>query len=86
MRLDSPEFLAKAKDGKLVFAQGWLFRDRKNLRRHADAIRAYFAPLDSFNRRVEALIAKAGERCDVLIGVHIRHGDYKAFYGRQIFL
>jgi len=85
MLLNSPEFLAAVKDSKLVFAQGWLFRDRKNLRKHADAIRAYFAPLESFDRHVEALIAKTRERCDVLIGVHIRHGDYKAFMDGKYF-
>ena len=85
LRLDSPEFIASLGRGQLIFVQGWLFRERSNFTRHADAIRRYFTPLQSFLDNVDGLIRQAREDCDVLIGVHIRHGDFKTFMGGKYF-
>lgn len=85
VRLDSPEFTALAERTTVLFAQGWLFRDRTNFNKHGEAIRAYFEPLEVFQHNVEALIGRARESCDVLVGVHIRHGDYKRFLDGKYF-
>ena len=85
VRLDSPEFLALARSTKLLFAQGWLFRDRTNFNKHADAIRAFFEPLEVFQHNIDRLIKGAREDCDLLVGVHIRHGDYKSFLDGKYF-
>jgi hypothetical protein len=85
VRLDSPEFLAMARRTSLLFAQGWLFRDRANLQKHSAAIRAYFEPLEIFQHNVAALIERARSDCDLLVGVHIRHGDYKRFLDGKYF-
>lgn len=85
LRLDDPKFLAKLKRRQLVLMQGWLFRDEPAVARHAQAIREYFRPREEFRANVSALIERAREACDVLVGVHIRHGDYRTYKGGQYF-
>jgi hypothetical protein len=85
VRLDGPEFLELASRRGLLYVQGWQFRDRTNFARHADAIRAYFEPLELFRHNVNVLIERARETCDLLVGVHIRHGDYKRFLDGKYF-
>ncbi|HVF48707.1 MAG TPA: hypothetical protein VNA19_01395 [Pyrinomonadaceae bacterium] len=85
LRLDDPGFLATLKPRQLVLMQGWLFRDEPAVARHAGAIREYFRPRDEFRANVAALIQRARESCDVLVGVHIRHGDYRTYKGGKYF-
>jgi len=85
VRLDKREFLDMADRTAILFVQGWLFRERSHFIKHADAIRAYFEPLEVFQHNVETLIKRAHRNCDVLVGVHIRHGDYKRFLNGKYF-
>ena len=85
LHLDSPEFIASLSRGQLIFVQGWLFRERSNFGKHADKIRKYFTPLQPFLDNVDSLIRQAREGYDVLVGVHIRHGDFKTFMGGKYF-
>ncbi|HEX8145380.1 MAG TPA: hypothetical protein VF553_22620 [Pyrinomonadaceae bacterium] len=85
VRLDGPEFLELAARRGILFVQGWRFRDYTNFNRHAEAIRAYFEPLEVYRRNVDVLIEKARAACDLLVGVHIRHGDYKRFLDGKYF-
>lgn len=68
---------------KLIFFQGWLFRDGwfiaevDKLYKHREAIRAYFRPLKKYQENVFKLISRLRQEGDILIGVHIRHGDYR---------
>jgi hypothetical protein len=85
LSLDSPEFAASLTRGQLIFVQGWLFRDHSNFTRHSDAIRKYFTPAQPFLDNIDSLIRQARETCDLLVGVHIRHGDFKTFMGGKYF-
>ncbi|HEX8775532.1 MAG TPA: hypothetical protein VF735_18325 [Pyrinomonadaceae bacterium] len=85
VRLDEPAFLEEARRPGILFVQGWQFRDRTNFTRHAEAIRAHFEPLELFQHNVDALIERARAGCDLLVGVHIRHGDYKRFLDGKYF-
>lgn len=73
----------QVKKDSLFFFQGWLFRDGwfigdiDNLRKHGDAIRAYFTPLKMYETNVLTLIERIRNGIDILIGVHIRQGDYE---------
>lgn len=61
---------------KVVFTHGWEFRDHASLLKHRPVIKALFAP----DARVLALVAEWREKAirgaDVLVGVHVRRGDY----------
>jgi hypothetical protein len=72
--LDDPALVASARAGRLAFVRGWLFRDQAAFDKHAEAIRNFFRPLAEHRDNVDALIARAREDADVLVGVHIRHG------------
>lgn len=71
------------KPGSINFFKGWLFRDgwfvdeTAKIRKHGEAIRAYFQPLKQYQESVSKLIFSIRSGTDVLIGVHIRQGDYQ---------
>ncbi len=60
-----------------LIAQGWLFRDERNFHKHADTVRHYFSPARPFSRNISSLISSARNDCDLLVGIHIRQGDYE---------
>lgn len=76
-RLDSEDFRRWAKKSWLLFVHGWSFRDPDAFNRQASAIRDYFRPIPELCKRVDETVHRAREKCDVLVGLHIRQGDYK---------
>lgn len=70
---------------QIVIFQGWNFRGYKNLEKHGDKIRDYFKPLASYQRSVDYLISDLKKNCDILIGIAIRHGDYRQWKGGKYF-
>jgi hypothetical protein len=84
--LDCEEFRRWAKKTWVLLAHGWSFRDPGAFNRHGDEIRAYFTPVPELLLRVASTIAKAQQGCDVLVGMHLRQGDYKQhFDGKYYF-
>lgn len=73
---DNPQALDVFRGSKVVFVSGLQFRDITNVRRYSDEIRAYFAPVRKYIDNIDALTQPIKNRCDVLVGVHIRRGDY----------
>ncbi|WP_375495781.1 alpha-1,2-fucosyltransferase [uncultured Nostoc sp.] len=77
--------------GSINFFQGWVFRDGwfvddiSNLKKHQEKIRAYFQPLDKYQLNVAKLISNIRSRTDIIIGVHIRHGDYQQHQNGKYF-
>ncbi|HET9853567.1 MAG TPA: alpha-1,2-fucosyltransferase, partial [Methylomirabilota bacterium] len=86
VNLDSDAFRERVRAPGLVVFQGPLVRDNTSFRKHADTVRHYFRPRADDAERVAQLISRIRDRVDVLIGVHIRHGDYGQFmHGRYFF-
>jgi hypothetical protein len=83
--LSSPEFLDFVAQKKIVLARGWLFRDPVNWHKHADKIRHYFNPIETHRSQIQALIARVRLPDQVLVGVHIRQGDYAEFMDGKYF-
>jgi hypothetical protein len=80
------DYSTELKSAYLVLVRGWQYRDEPNLSKYADAIRRYFTPVRSHVDNASALIRVARSTCDVLIGLHIRRGDYKTFmYGEYFY-
>jgi hypothetical protein len=81
----------KLKPHSLNFFKGWLFRDGwfieeiPKLRQHGDEIRHYFRPLPKYQQNVDSLISKLRTQADILIGVHIRQGDYQTHQNGRYF-
>ena len=76
--LNDPNFIAEAQQ-KSILVQGWMFRDLKNFRKHRETICTFFKPVEPFNTEVEQIALRVKMNADVVIGVHIRRGDYKEF-------
>ncbi|MDD2897388.1 MAG: hypothetical protein PHI31_01625 [Desulfuromonadaceae bacterium] len=65
----------------LIIKDPWLFRDSAHLQKHNDQVRLFFAPIEKHSRAIADLIVRARQDCDVLVGIHIRQGDYKRWQG-----
>lgn len=79
--LDDPRRMAEWRKSHTLIVVGFHIRYDEGVRRHAEAIRRHFTPIAEHRARVDEVIARAREQCDVLVGVHIRRGDYRQFYG-----
>lgn len=76
--LEREDFQRWAKRTCFLLAHGWSFRDPVNFERYGSEIRTYFTPLAEYRTRIEQAITEARRQCEVLVGVHIRQGDYQA--------
>ena len=70
-------FRQLAREKKLIFLYGWWYRDYTNFDKHADAIRQFFQPAAPIQKNVDALLAQCRTQGKVVVGIHIRRGDYK---------
>jgi hypothetical protein len=70
---------------KFVFVQGWLFRCIPYVKKNREFLRNYFQLVDKHKQNVDRVMSSARKDCDVLIGLHIRHGDYKHYEGGKYF-
>jgi len=82
--LNDPVFLQMAKK-KILFVQGWQFQDKQNFAKFSQDIKKIFTPARKYLINIENLIKKAKGSGDLIVGVHIRHGDYKTFEGGKYF-
>jgi len=85
--LDGPEVQAQIRDARIVFAHGWPFRVPTSwLQRHAGKIRDYFRPIEEYDRASREAVDRLRRDADIVVGVHIRQGDYRTWrWGRYFF-
>ncbi|MGH8659345.1 MAG: alpha-1,2-fucosyltransferase [Gammaproteobacteria bacterium] len=76
MELTAPPVYEQIRKTRVTLLRGWEFRDTVGVTRYADRIRAYFTPTTVHRAAVAARVAAARQGCDLLIGVHVRHGDF----------
>ena len=77
--LETPEVQAQIEDARVVFVYGWIFRAPGAVQKHAEAVRAYFRPIEAYERISSEAVAPLRRGADVVIGVHIRQGDYRGW-------
>ncbi|NVO32575.1 O-fucosyltransferase family protein [Hymenobacter lapidiphilus] len=77
-------FVAAARQ-RVVLLHGWCFRDRPSFLKHAALIRRLFEPVPVHSQAVAARIATCRRTAEVLVGVHIRRGDYATFADGQYY-
>lgn len=76
--MTTPAYILSATSEKrLIIKDPWSCRDFTNVQKHADQIRSFFTLVEKHRRAVENLVSRARNGCDLLVGVHIRQGDYK---------
>lgn len=76
---------AEMRGWQLVFTQNYHFREHAWCARHAQRIRSLLLPVRHHREPAEAALRIARARAEVVIGVHIRHGDYRQHLGGRFF-
>ena len=60
--------------------KGWdTMDDTRYIRQAKDELKHIFRPRQEICQKAEDMIANIKKEADVIVGVHIRHGDYKTF-------
>jgi hypothetical protein len=83
--LGREEHIRTLRSRKLILVKGWEYRDEARILKHVQAIRIYFTPRQPHMQRIDELEARVRATCDVVVGVHIRRGDYLNFMGGQFY-
>ena len=83
--LNSEAFLRAVRDHRVLFVQDWFFRNTDNCVRHREAICSFFTPWDHHLSRARASVAAARRPGGLVVGLHIRRGDYDRFKDGRFF-
>ena len=83
--LDGPAYQEKIRPARIVFVYGWWLRTPNLVKKHGGKIRAYFRPVPEFQNASRAAIEPLRRTADIVIGVHIRQGDYRGWQGGKYF-
>ena len=82
--LNNEKFIRKARS-KIVLVYGWLFTDIVNRNKHKQYLVSTWQPNKVHQENIKNYIRHYKKGHDILIGVHIRGGDYKKFEGGKWF-
>jgi hypothetical protein len=74
-----------ANTAQIVFFQGWELRSFACLKKHGDKVREYFKPADVYLSDIKSFIQENREGYDLLIGIVIRHGNYRKWLKGKYF-
>jgi hypothetical protein len=66
------------------FVQGWLFRSNKLVIKHKQKIVDFFTPTTFLKNKLDAFFTQFNKN-ETIVGIHIRHGDYKDFENGKYF-
>ncbi|MGC2064098.1 MAG: alpha-1,2-fucosyltransferase [Thermodesulfovibrionales bacterium] len=84
--LNDPVIVDKLSTARVIFVYGWRFRAPGLVRKHAEKIRAYFRPVEGIVQSVDETVQQIRKQADIIVGVHIRRGDYRSWMqGRYFF-
>jgi hypothetical protein len=83
--LNDPEIQERIRAADIVFIYGWGFVAPECVPKQAETIRAFFRPVAQYNLASRQVVEQMRQDADVVIGVHIRHGDYKDWNGGKCY-
>lgn len=66
---------------RFVVTKGWKFRAQEALLKHRERLREIFLPHRSIDAEVSQSVIEARSAVDLLVGVHVRLGDYASWQG-----
>lgn len=70
---------------RLLVFQNYHFRQHEWCSRHGDRIRALLRPIAEHRLPAESAVAALRTDADLVVGVHIRHGDYREHLGGRFY-
>ena len=76
-----------ARGRRAIVFRGPLFRVKSKdwVTRHGDAIRAFFEPIPPIRAAADRIVTEARRQASIVIGVHVRRGDYATFVDGRYF-
>jgi len=83
--LDGPEVQARIAGASTVLVNGWSFRAPNLVKHHAEKIKRYFIPVPPFEHASRLAVERLRQKSDMVIGVHVRRGDYSNWRGGECF-
>lgn len=83
MDLGSVEF-KRLLSSKYIVCQGWPFKAPQYFNKYAKQIRNHYTLNDEYQLKVSSAIAQPRSH-QLLVGIHIRRGDYKHFKNGQLY-
>ena len=83
--LDLKDVIDQARGASTLLLQGYHFRHAPWAERHADLLRRFFLPLAEYRTLADAVVLDLRRTCDVVVAVHLRHGDYKTHLDGRFF-
>ncbi|MDR3560472.1 MAG: hypothetical protein P4N59_03375 [Negativicutes bacterium] len=69
---------------KRMVINAWTQDDRNRIK-HADKIRSFFRVTQTHAKQISEFIRQSRNEYDILVGIHMRLGDYKTFSGGKFF-
>lgn len=86
LEMADAEFIASIKNKLVIFTGGWpRYSNPEAKQEAAKIVREYLKPGQKYVDAIDALIGQAKEVGDVVVGVHIRQGDYKDWDGGKYY-
>lgn len=83
--LESGRFRDAVETGRTLMLQGWLFRSGRLLNEQWSHIRDFFALSSIDQKAIRGVIQQSRRDSDLVVGVHIRRGDYANFQGGRFY-
>lgn len=83
--LDTPAFQTVFSRKPVVFLFGRFFRDYSNFEKHQETIRNFFTPIHEIQVQIQSIIQNTKKETDLIVGVHMRRGDYEQFANGKYF-
>jgi hypothetical protein len=84
-QLESEEIGGQIRDADIVVLDGWQFRAHGCVQRHAASIRRYFQPAEPYEGAIRGRLSRLRQRAEIVVGVHIRAGDYRTWLGGRYY-
>lgn len=83
--LNNQVLIRAATSKPIAFLFGRFFRDYTNFEKFQDEIREFFTPRPDLLLMQADVLRRARENADIVVGVHMRRGDYREFAGGKYF-
>lgn len=83
--LAAPDFVKMSRSKTMFFLEGWPRLQVSYKAKYADQLRTYFRPHRKHQERIDSVVNQARKLGDVLVGIHIRHGDYRTWEDGKYF-
>lgn len=83
--LEDPGFLRLLEQNRVVLLRGWKFRYKRLFEVPREPLLNYFRPVREIRERAERSLADLRGGGALVVGVHIRQGDYAQWQGGRFF-